>query len=98
MRQRPSTRSRRGNKHEAPEQLPLVIPPRAPAGRGREPEQAAKLAIARRGRASAVPGHVKLVLTLDVPRALAERLSARAIHEGKNLEALVIELLDSATR
>ena len=30
------------------------------------------------------------------PRALAERLSARAIREGKNLEAVVIEVLDAA--
>jgi len=29
------------------------------------------------------------------PRA-AERLSARAIHEGKNLEAVVIEIFDAA--
>src|SRR5262249_39065601 len=51
------------------------------------PEQAAKAAIARRAKPSAVPGHVRLVLNLDIPRALAERLSARAIREGKNLEA-----------
>jgi len=36
---------------------------------------------------------VKLTLTLDIPRALAERLSAQAIRERKNLEAVVIENL-----
>ena len=34
------------------------------------------------------------MLTLDLPRELAERLSAWAIREEKNLELLVIELLD----
>jgi len=52
-----------------------------------------------RAKPSMVPGHVKLTLTLEMPRALAERLSARAIREGKNLEAVVIEVLtDGATR
>jgi hypothetical protein len=41
-------------------------------------------------------GHVKLTFTLDLPRELAERLSARAVREGKNLEAVVIEILDEA--
>jgi len=40
-----------------------------------------------------VPRHVKLTFTLDMPRELAERLSARAIREGKNLEAVVIAIL-----
>ena len=63
-----------------------------------EPEHAAKAAIARRGRPSALPDHVKLVLTLDLRRALAERLSARAIREGKNLEAVVIEILEAGAK
>jgi hypothetical protein len=41
---------------------------------------------------------VKLAFTLDMPRELAERLSARAIREGKNLEAVVIETLARGTR
>jgi hypothetical protein len=36
----------------------------------------------------------KLTFTLDLPRELAERLSARAIREGKNLDAVVIETLE----
>ena len=40
-----------------------------------------------------VPGHVKLTFTLALPRELAERLSARAIQEGKNLEAVVLDVL-----
>jgi hypothetical protein len=39
---------------------------------------------------------VKLTLTLFVPRGdLAERLTARAIREGKNIEALVMEILEA---
>ena len=50
-------------------------------------EEAAKIAVTRRTKPSVTPGHVKLILTLDVPRARAERLSVRAIREGKNLGA-----------
>ena len=49
--------------------------------------------IARRAKPSVVPGHVKLTFTLDMPRELAERLSARAIREGVNLEAAIVETL-----
>jgi hypothetical protein len=72
--------------------------PSKPARSGPDPEQAAKAAIARRARPSAVPDHVRLTLTLDVPRVLAERLGARAIREAKNLEAVVIEILKAASR
>ena len=34
-----------------------------------------------------------LTFMLDIRRELAERLSARAIREGKNLEAVMIEVL-----
>jgi hypothetical protein len=55
------------------------------------PEQAAKAYIARRAKPSVLPGHVKLAFTLEMPRELAERLSARAIRDGVNLEAVVVE-------
>ena len=42
------------------------------------------------------PGHVKLGLTLELPRTVAERLSARPIREQKNLEAVIIEALKAA--
>jgi len=60
---------------------------------GPAPEQAARVYIARRAKPSVVPGHVKLTFTLDMPRELAERLSARAIREGVNLEAAIVETL-----
>jgi len=79
----------------------LVLPTPAPppketpkrGGRTRAPEEAAKDYIRRRAKPSVVPGHVKLTFTLDMPRALAERLSARAIREGINLEAILMEIL-----
>jgi hypothetical protein len=69
-----------------PEQLPLVASARPRVARSDPDQVAKKLAIARRTKPSTRPGHVKLTLTLDVPRELAERLSARAIREEKNLE------------
>jgi hypothetical protein len=54
---------------------------------------AAKAAIARRAKPSALPDHVKLVPSLDLRRDMAERLSAKAIREGKNLDAVLIEIL-----
>jgi hypothetical protein len=38
------------------------------------------------------------VLTLDLRRALAERLSAKAISEGKNLDGVVIEILEAGAK
>ena len=81
------------SKPEGPEQLPLVAPAKTRVGV--EPEQAAKVAIARRAKPSVLPDHVKLTLTLDLRRALAERLSAQAIREGKNLDGVVIEILEA---
>src|SRR4029453_14846574 len=59
--------------------LPMPGPKHKSRGADRTPEEAPKVAIARRAQLSAVPGHVKLTFTLDIPRELAERLSARAI-------------------
>src|SRR5262249_18924767 len=80
---------------DSPERL-ILQPPPAPKPRRAtvlKPEEVAKIAVARRAKPSVTPGHVKLMLTLDIPRALAERLSARSTREGKNLEAVVIEIL-----
>jgi hypothetical protein len=87
------SRRRSGRSAKGPKQLPLP----APKTRLRPtPEQTAKNYIAKRGKPSVVPGHVKLTFTLDLKQALAERLSVHAIREHKNLEAVMIELLDDA--
>jgi hypothetical protein len=63
-----------------------------------EPAAAAKVAIARRAKPSSVPDHVRLVLTLELRRELAEKLSERAIREERNIEAIVIALLEAAAK
>jgi len=79
-------------------ELPLAGAPKGPADHGVGPEQAAKLAIARRAKPGAPPGHVRLILTLELRLALAERLSAEAIRSGKNLEAIVIDMLEAGAK
>ena len=56
-------------------ELPLAAPKRRRAA-SVEPEEAAKVAIARRAKPGAPPGYVRLVLSLELRRALAEQLSA----------------------
>ena len=73
------------------------LPPTAarPTQRGgMDAEQAVKGAIARRAKPGALPGYVRLVLTLELRQTFAEQLSARAIREGKSLEAVMIDLLE----
>lgn len=65
---------------------------------GLDPDRAAKLAIARRAKASPVPEHVRLALTLELRRVLAEQLSARAIRTERNIEAVVIALIEEAAK
>jgi len=80
---------------EQPE-LPLAAPVKKRLSGGLEPAAAAKLAVARRAKPSAVPDHVRLVLTLELRRELAEKLSERAIREERNIEAIIIALLEAA--
>src|SRR5262245_47381215 len=87
-----SPRPRRNRREQEPAQLPLPAPPAKTRG-PLTPEQAAKVAVSRRAKASTVPGHVKLVLTLDMERSLAEKLSARAVREGQNLDGVVVAIL-----
>src|SRR5262244_3254631 len=90
-----ATRQPSRQERDTPQQLPLVAPVANVRPRNVDPEAVAKIAIQRRAKPSAVPGRVKLVFTLELRRALAERLSAKAIREGKNLEAIIIELLEA---
>ena len=60
----------------------------------RSPETVAHTAIAHEGRPG--PGdRVQLTLGVTLSRAQADRLTARAIAEGKNLDALVAEILEA---
>jgi hypothetical protein len=60
------------------------------------PEDLARAATAHDASAGPSGDKVKVPLTLTLSRAQAERLTARAIREGKNLDALVEEILEKA--
>ena len=88
-----ATRQPSRPERDTPQQLPLVAPVAKVRPRNIDPDAVAKVAIQRRAKASTVPGHVRLVLTLELPRAVAERLSAKGIRDGKNLEGVIAEIL-----
>src|SRR5262245_41414873 len=90
-----ATRQPSRQERDRPQQLPLVTLVAKVRRRNVDPEVAAKIAIQRRAKPSPVPGRAKLMLVLELRRALAEKLSARGIREGKNLEAVIIELLEA---
>jgi len=77
-------------------ELPLAAPKRRAASV--EPEEAAKVAIARRAKLGAPPSYVRLVLSLELRRHLAEQPSAWAIRASKNLEGVVIDLLEAGSK
>ena len=95
MSRRWAARSKRDTSNQP--DLRLTAPSRR-RGSGPEPEEAAKLAIARRAKPSPVPDHVRLVLTLELRRELAEKLSLKAIKSERNIEAIVIGLIDEAAK
>jgi hypothetical protein len=79
-------------------ELELTRPPTL-SKRTRTPadiEKAARVAIARRAQPAGSSDKVRLALTIFLTRKQAERLSARAIREEKNLEAVVAEILEAA--
>ena len=79
-------------------ELPLAATPRKRLSTVLDPAAAARLAVARRAKPSAVPDHVRLVLTLELRRELAEKLSLRAIKSERNIEAIVIALIEAAAK
>jgi hypothetical protein len=77
-------------------ELPLAAPKQRP--HVLEPEVAARVAISRRAKPSAIPGYVKLPLTLELRRELAEKLSQQAIRSERNIEAIIIALIEAAAK
>jgi hypothetical protein len=77
-------------------ELPLTARKQRP--RVLEPEVAARLAISRRAKPSAIPGYVRLLLTLELRRELAEKLSQQAIRSERNIEAIIIGLIEAAAK
>ena len=77
--------------------------PRPPAPRSRPhkrraptPEQVAKTVTDKRPSPPRQPEKVEIILEIVLPRALAERVSARAIRETREVEALIAEILVAA--
>src|SRR5262245_478321 len=79
---------------DQPELLLKAVPKGRPAVLA--PEIAARIAVSRRAKPSPVPDHVRLVLTLEVPRDLAEKLSLKAIKSERNIQAMIIGLIEAA--
>ena len=79
-------------------ELPLAATPRKRLSTVLDPAAAARLAVARRAKPSAVPDHVRLALTLELRRELAEKLSLRAIKSERNLEAIILALIEAAAK
>ena len=77
-------------------ELDFTRAPTKPARATTDIDQAARLAIARRAGRAGTGDKVRLTLTIFLTRNKAERLSARAIREQKNLEAVVAEILEAA--
>ena len=59
---------------------------------------AARLAVARRVKPSPIPGYIRYLLTLEIRRELAEKLSLRAIQEGQSIEAILVALPEAAAK
>lgn len=68
---------------------------RRPAKAARSPEAIGRAAVAHEAE-PVLGGKVRLTLRITLSRGQGERLAARAIREGKNLDALVAEILEAA--
>jgi hypothetical protein len=78
-----SRRARSARSDAQQPELPLAAAPSSRSGSVLESGQAARLAIARRAKPGAPRNHVRLVVTLELRTALAERLSEKAIRSGE---------------
>jgi len=45
-----------------------------------------------------VPDHLRIVFTLELQRALAEKLGLKAIKSERNIEAIIIGLIEAAAK
>jgi hypothetical protein len=62
------------------------------------PEEIAKKVTDKRPSPVGQPTKVVLAIRVVVPRAVAERLTVRAIRETRKLEAVIEEILERATK
>ena len=80
----------------SPDERQAALPLPAPRRRTPTPEQVAKAVTDKRPSPVGQPTKVEISLRLVLPRAVFERLGARAIREGRNVEAVVVEILAAA--
>lgn len=59
------------------------------------PDQVAKKAVAKRPTVPGRPDRLEVTFRFTLARALMERLTARAIREGRSVEAIVAEILEA---
>lgn len=87
------------HEYNRPMPKPSIFPPeprKGPQKVAATPEQVAKIVTDKRPSPLGQPDKVELRLMIVLPRAVAERLSARAIRETRKLEAVVAEILGAA--
>jgi hypothetical protein len=78
---------------------PSPFPPeprKGPQKAALTPEQIARKVTDKRPSPVGQPTKVELTIKIVLPRELAERLTARAIREGRNIEAVIQEILEGA--
>ena len=87
----------RPRREPSPDERQAALPlAKAPARRAAPtPEQTAKIVTDKRKSPPGQPDKAEITLRLVLPRAVLERLSARAIREGRNVEAVVAEMLQA---
>jgi hypothetical protein len=90
----------RPRRDPSPDERQAVLPlAKAPARRAPPtPEQVAKAVTDKRPSPPGQPTKVEISLRLVLPRVVLERLSARAIREGRNIEGLIQEILEGAAK
>jgi hypothetical protein len=82
---------------------PSLVPPEPESGKPPKkvpptPAQTAKIVTTKRPSPPGQRDKAEITLRLALPRAVLERLRARAIREQQKLEALVQEILEGAAK
>jgi len=90
----------RPRREPSPDERQAALPlAKAPARRAPPtPEEVAKIVTDKRPSPVGQPTKVEISLRLVLARPVLERLSARAIREGRNIEGLIQEIIEGATK
>ena len=90
----------RPRREPSPDERQAALPlAKAPARRAPPtPEEVAKIVTDKRPSPVGQPTKVEISLRLVLARPVLERLSARAIREGRNIEGLILAIIEGATK